>query len=432
MTQVMAIRHQQTLDLSDTGQLREGRDVEVTLRYAALSGGWLARFSGSREGRSALPVLLALALHARPLAGEDFEKLKRLGLATDKDAGRLYCRITDVGLADELDLHRTTIPKVMDWLVAQRLVRIVSLPPEFSDSRGQFNGVRAYLLVADGMMTSTRVAEAGSAPVSPEPSRSLEAVLLQPTLLSVEVTPDDSPVGSTVSAQPTGGVSSTDTKKTTYQEREKERRSVRGDLDTRSSDSGRRLAKAWHTISGRHPDPAELARLDTLIGVPETGKLQVETLCALLPVWQSSGDATVSGVIASATQPVFTQALRLYAQEIGPVTSLTATELWALTQRHPDPARWERAFRKAVGIPESFRRWRYAQAILENRNGNNHKTGQVSQTDRSRTQSSAAGTTSRSRGSGRHTQGVWTPEEIERINAEAAARLAAQGITPGD
>jgi hypothetical protein len=143
MTQVLSIRHQQTLDLSDTGALREGRDVEVALRYAALNGGWLARFSGSREGRTALPVLLALALHARPLVGADFEHLRTLGLVTDADAGRLYCRVTDVGLAEELGLHRTTIPKVMAWLAEAGVLHVVPLPPEFSDSRGPFNGVRA-------------------------------------------------------------------------------------------------------------------------------------------------------------------------------------------------------------------------------------------------------------------------------------------------
>jgi hypothetical protein len=71
MTQVLSIRHQQTLDLSDTGALREGRDVEVALRYAALTGGWLARFSGSREGRTAMPVLLALVPPAAPTAQPD-------------------------------------------------------------------------------------------------------------------------------------------------------------------------------------------------------------------------------------------------------------------------------------------------------------------------------------------------------------------------
>jgi hypothetical protein len=502
MTQVLKIRHVQTLDLADTGQMQEDRNVEVSLRYSALTSGWLARFSGSREGRTALPVLLALALHARPLTGEDFEKLKALELISEQDVGRLYCRITDVGLAEELNVHRTTIPKVMEWLVAQCLLRIIALPPEFSDSRGQFNGVRAYLLVGDGVVSSrrpvtpegadaspeatreppavvleppgcsdaviaqqttgssepSRVQQSGSVqpaqpvgtvmveptPVSVQPSQPDDTVMAQVTSVSPEPTPLPDPVGSTVPAQPTDRVGSPDTKKTLPEERERgERRDVRAGLNSPGSESAERLAVAWgaavrgaavrgavaeNVDAAKILTSADLAALSSLVGQPEAGKLPLDALCALVPVWQRSAPLTVPGAIAAATQPVFAQALRLYAQEIGPVTALTAVELWSLAQRHPDPARWDAAFRKAVGLPDSLRRWRYVQAILEDRNGTHSAARHGSCPAQSR-DTAPTGRSGYRSGSGRRPQGVWTPEEIERINAEAAARLAARGIS---
>ena len=441
MTQVLTIRHQQTLGLRDSGHLHAGRDVEVSLRYAALTSGWLARFSGSREGRSALPVLLALALHARPLAGEDFEKLKGLGLVTEEDEGRLYCRVTDVGLADELGLHRTTIPKVMAWLVAERLLHTLPLPAEFSDSRGQFSGARAYLLVADGMMTSTTVTQQGLASCAVEPVLGADAVSVEGTPVSVDVTPvsvQPTPhVRSTVTTHLPGDVASTDTKKIPIREEEEEKKQEGrgfGAVSPLDSESALRLAVAWKAGGGAPPSTEELASLAQLIGPPETGKLSLATLCALLPVWQDGGTRSIEGVLVAASDPAFSRALLLYSQEIGPVTALTAKELWALARRYPDPTRWEGAFRRAVGIPESFRRWRYAQTILEDRRDPTKTVKPATKTHRGAVSAYAASPARSSGGrasdGGRRPQGVWSPEEIERINAEAAARLTAQGIDP--
>jgi hypothetical protein len=153
--QVFEIRYQQTITIDPEGTLREGREIEVAVDYGALTAGWLARFGSDRQGRTAFLILVALALHSRPLEGEDLEMLKELGLATEEDRGRLYSRITDLGLSEELGIHRTTIGRCIDWMREEKLVDVLALPEDYRDSGGQFAGNAAYLLKA-GLLTQNR------------------------------------------------------------------------------------------------------------------------------------------------------------------------------------------------------------------------------------------------------------------------------------
>jgi hypothetical protein len=420
MTQVLSIRHQLTLDLSDTGTLQAGRDVEVTLRYVALTSGWLARFSGSREGRTALPVLLALALHARPLTGDDFAQLAALGLVTAQDEGRLYCRITDVGLAAELGLHRTTIPKALHWLVAQQVLCILPLPPEFGDSRGTFNGVRAYLLRADGMLTSTRIpVEAGDAG-SPDVATADPGTTEAPATLAVELAGGDR---STVTVQPPGGGCSTDTKKNTYQEEQKGP-PPSGIPPVETAAPAWPLAVAWEKLTGAVLNAAEQSVLAALIGPPDAEQVPWAVLEALAPVLAAERPLCVADVRAVVAHPAFLTGLCLYTQEIGPPTTLTVTTLWALAHQYPDPARWEQAFRKALGLADPFRRWRYVQTTLEDRYGLSQAPvpGPGASTQPRAAPAGDAPVRSRA---GRRTTDAWSAAEIAALNAAAAARLAA-------
>ena len=102
-------------------------------------------FAG-RGGPTDFLVLAAIANHARPLRGQDLELLTSLGAATGADAGRLYARVTDAGLADELGCERRTVKTSAERLEHKGLIRTCDLPEGFRDSRGHFNGTRAYII----------------------------------------------------------------------------------------------------------------------------------------------------------------------------------------------------------------------------------------------------------------------------------------------
>ncbi len=91
-------------------------------------------------------TLITLALHARPLRGKDLDLLVSLGAATPEDEGRLYVRVTDLGLSIEMGLKRDTVAASAARLAEYGLVDIYDLPPDFRDSKGQFAGTKAYLL----------------------------------------------------------------------------------------------------------------------------------------------------------------------------------------------------------------------------------------------------------------------------------------------
>ncbi len=164
---VFSIRVTSTLEGRVNGEVRSGRNVEVALTYDALVSGWLARFASDRQGKGALAVLVALSLHCRHLEGEDFRQLEELGLVSREDKGTLFCRVTDVGLADELGVGRKAVGRAVDWLAEQEIIRVLEIPQAardeqgfYRDSRGQFKGDAIYLLAADGVLTTQERSEA--------------------------------------------------------------------------------------------------------------------------------------------------------------------------------------------------------------------------------------------------------------------------------
>ena len=163
---VFSIRVTSTLEGRVNGEVRSGRNVEVALTYDALVSGWLARFASDRQGKGALAVLVALSLHCRHLEGEDFRQLEELGLVSREDKGTLFCRVTDVGLADELGVGRKAVGRAVDWLAEQEIIRVLEIPKAardeqgfYRDSRGQFKGDAIYLLAADGVLTTQERSE---------------------------------------------------------------------------------------------------------------------------------------------------------------------------------------------------------------------------------------------------------------------------------
>jgi len=158
---VFSIRRTHSLDAQPNGKLRESRQVEAVLNYDALRTGWLARFASDRQGKGALSVLLALALHCRFLEGADFEQLQKWGLVTDNDEERLFCRVTNLGLADELGTTRKAVARAVDWLNEQHIIQVLKIPNDargkdgyYRDSGGQFKGNAIYLLAADDVLTT--------------------------------------------------------------------------------------------------------------------------------------------------------------------------------------------------------------------------------------------------------------------------------------
>jgi hypothetical protein len=143
---ILQIEYKQTLGFD--GQ-RMSEDVEVVCKiyYEMLSTGWLrTHLPNSRSRGTDFMTLITLALHARPLRGADLDLLVSLGAATTEDEGRLYVRVTDLGLSIEMGLKRDTVAASAARLAEYGLVDIYDLPPDFRDSKGQFAGTKAYLL----------------------------------------------------------------------------------------------------------------------------------------------------------------------------------------------------------------------------------------------------------------------------------------------
>ncbi len=119
----------------------------------ALSSGWLREnFTGRRGGASDLIVLITIAMHARPLIGNDLQYLVNLELATQDDEGRLYARVTDLGLSAELGIDRKTIADITNRLSKMEFISIAQIPEnlkDFRDSHGRFGGSKVYILAGD-------------------------------------------------------------------------------------------------------------------------------------------------------------------------------------------------------------------------------------------------------------------------------------------
>ena len=143
---ILQIEYKQTLAF-DGQRMSESVEVVCKIYYEMLSTGWLrTHLPNSRSRGTDFMTLITLALHARPLRGEDLDLLVSLGAATPEDEGRLYVRVTDLGLSIEMGLKRDTVAASAARLAEYDLVDIYDLPPNFRDSKGQFAGTKAYLL----------------------------------------------------------------------------------------------------------------------------------------------------------------------------------------------------------------------------------------------------------------------------------------------
>ena len=145
-SQVVRFEYQQSLSFTAGASWSEQVAVSVRILSEAFSSGWYRETFG-KDAKSFI-VLMAIVMHARPLRGEDLELLIRLGMATREDEGRLYARVTDLGLADELGIHRVTISQCAEKLAGKGAIRIAAIPEgyEFRDSRGQYAGSKVYIV----------------------------------------------------------------------------------------------------------------------------------------------------------------------------------------------------------------------------------------------------------------------------------------------
>ena len=153
MTQqrVLQFEYQQSLvQNSDRASWSENVSVSVRLLSEAITSGWYrTQFAGRGND---FVILLAIAMHARPLKGEDLKMLVNLHMASPEDEGRLYARVSDVALADELGMSRMTIARAAGRLVEDKSIVTIEIPDkliEFRDSHGRFNGKKVYLIAGD-------------------------------------------------------------------------------------------------------------------------------------------------------------------------------------------------------------------------------------------------------------------------------------------
>ncbi len=146
MTDVFRIVYTQTLIGDEANRLSETRpEIYFQIGYAAIETRWLRGF---QRRWADLGALVGLGLHARPLLGADYELLRNLGLVGPDDEGRLYARLTDLGLAEATGIDRKDgIPACTQRLAESRLLKVLNLPDDFRDSYGQFSGRHAYLLL---------------------------------------------------------------------------------------------------------------------------------------------------------------------------------------------------------------------------------------------------------------------------------------------
>jgi hypothetical protein len=151
MTNPFQIVYTQRLVSDADNRLTEARpDIYFQIGYSAIQTGWLRKF---QRRWSDLGVLIGLGLHARPLLGDDFKLLSKLGLVGPADEGRLYARVTDLGLSEVTGIDRGIgVPTCAKRLAEDQLLRILDLPDDFRDSHGQFEGRHAYLML--GSVTS--------------------------------------------------------------------------------------------------------------------------------------------------------------------------------------------------------------------------------------------------------------------------------------
>jgi hypothetical protein len=148
---VLQFEYQQSLvQESERSGWSERFSVSVRILSEAITSGWY-RQQFAHRGNDFI-ILLAIAMHARPLKGDDLKMLVNLHMATPEDEGRLYARVSDVALAEELGISRMTVARSAQRLAKEKSLNMVEIPEmqiAYRDSHGRFNGKRVYLLAGD-------------------------------------------------------------------------------------------------------------------------------------------------------------------------------------------------------------------------------------------------------------------------------------------
>jgi hypothetical protein len=148
---VLQFEYQQSLiQVSEQKGWSEEVSVSVRLLSEAITSGWY-RQQFAHRGNDFI-ILLAIAMHARPLRGEDLKMLINLHMAAPADEGRLYARVSDAALAEELGMSRMTIARATHRLAKDRMLNMIVIPAQqgvFRDSHGHFNGKKVYLIAGD-------------------------------------------------------------------------------------------------------------------------------------------------------------------------------------------------------------------------------------------------------------------------------------------
>jgi len=180
----------------------EHKEITVRLTSDALTSGWLLQFSNTPLDYL---VLTVISLHARLMNAKDLEWLSKFGLATDADLGRMFSYATDMTIAAELGIHRTTVAACAERLAENNNLVIRSMDGEQHNQlrqSGNFKGRKIYI-IAGGVALKKSVTDLESRRVGS--TDTVESYRVSPT---DTVTPQDQP---TVSVQPTHRVSPTDT-----------------------------------------------------------------------------------------------------------------------------------------------------------------------------------------------------------------------------
>jgi hypothetical protein len=128
--------------------------IHLELPYELASSHWAAERLPANTRGTDFMTLCYLLLHARALSGQDLNILSSFGLAEPEDEGRLYVRVTDLGLSIETGLRRQTVAQSIQRLAKRGLLDVRPLPPgfggyhglPFSDSHGSTMGTKVYLL----------------------------------------------------------------------------------------------------------------------------------------------------------------------------------------------------------------------------------------------------------------------------------------------
>jgi hypothetical protein len=145
---ILSIENDQRIDLAIDGTATRGYETYIKKYVGMIESGLLAKLTGTAN-----KLLDALGLRARiladprrPGAEEEFQLLKKLGIATDKDRGELFCFSSleqlarDTGLAS---LH--TVEAGLEQLIKLQIVRKVSAKGTARLASGRF-GSNVYFI----------------------------------------------------------------------------------------------------------------------------------------------------------------------------------------------------------------------------------------------------------------------------------------------